>query len=54
MRTALSIAAAVGRIPDAIRRRMQPELEQNVIGFERGVGGESRTSSRPACCSESR
>ena len=29
-----------GRIPDAIHRRMQPELQQNVIGLERRVGGE--------------
>ncbi len=31
-----------GRIPDAIHRRMQPELQQNVVGLERGVGGELR------------
>ena len=36
------ILPAIGRIPDAVDRRMQPELQQNVIGFERGVGRQQR------------
>ena len=31
---------AGGRIPAALIRLVEPELQQNVIGFQRGVGGQ--------------
>ena len=33
---------AGGWIPNAILGRMQPELQKDVVGFERGIGGEQR------------
>ena len=46
-RTALSISGRVGGFQTPFARRMEPELEQDVVGFERGVGGQfARTSGR--------
>ena len=39
-RTALSISGRVAGFQTPFTRRMEPELKQDVIGFERGVGGQ--------------